>query len=225
MYSADTCTPSTAGNAAYAGYHTWAKESCEDACSPGGSHSDVACRTETYCDFYKPSTNLRAAGVFRARCPAGATDHNYALAECQKTCGICSSALSRATTRKDWEPCCYDPFEGFSCPCPRRRPSSQVVTTSSVTRELGDVSTVCSMVEDARAQYGSGTPTQMGSMPQATCKQLCEDAAECQRATSMNDESACTLYPSSSIIHAPPQLGERTSWTKTCGRRRWSADL
>jgi surface protein len=59
---------------------------CEDSCSPGGTYtgtgSFAAC-TANYCDVYQ------VGGSFRNRCTPGDPNHNFALLECQKTCGIC----------------------------------------------------------------------------------------------------------------------------------------
>jgi hypothetical protein len=61
---------------------------CEDSCSPGGTYtgtgSFAAC-TANYCDMYKVGAGRRSW----CSSSAGAAEHNYALEECQKTCGIC----------------------------------------------------------------------------------------------------------------------------------------
>ena len=69
---------------------------CDDACKPGGTYTgpgDPAGCVEGYCDAYKPG------GWFRYRCDPANADHHYALAECEKTCGICpgSSGNSRSS--------------------------------------------------------------------------------------------------------------------------------
>ena len=55
---------------------------CIDKCSPSGGHSSHLC-TIQYCDQY------RLGGGYRARCASSHAHHNYAVAECQRTCGIC----------------------------------------------------------------------------------------------------------------------------------------
>jgi hypothetical protein len=58
---------------------------CKDECSPnGGLASNSAC-TPDYCDHYKTGGNLRS------RCAVGAAGHNYAVAECAATCGLCGT--------------------------------------------------------------------------------------------------------------------------------------
>jgi hypothetical protein len=84
---------------------------CEDSCSPGGTYTgpgDVAGCTAQYCTQYVSGHN----SGFHSRCTAGATGHNYALLECQKTCGICvgktpyaASELSTSTAGTSHDQC------------------------------------------------------------------------------------------------------------------------
>jgi len=57
-------------------------EPCENACSPGGSLSGHPLCNAQYCNQYLPGA------IYRGRCAAGDPNHNYAVLECQKTCGI-----------------------------------------------------------------------------------------------------------------------------------------
>jgi len=59
---------------------------CENSCSPDGTYTgagNAAGCTAQYCNQYE------SGGAFHSRCTAGNWGHNYALEECQKTCGIC----------------------------------------------------------------------------------------------------------------------------------------
>jgi hypothetical protein len=57
------------------------------ACDKGNA---AAC-TAQYC------TQYQSGGVFHDRCTVGHPGHNYALEECQQTCGICSTATASTT--------------------------------------------------------------------------------------------------------------------------------
>lgn len=56
---------------------------CENSCSPDGSLSSNSLCNAQYCNQYEPGA------IFHGRCTAGNPNHNYAVLECQKTCGIC----------------------------------------------------------------------------------------------------------------------------------------
>jgi hypothetical protein len=63
------------------------EQTCEDSCHPDGTYTgegDPTGCTANYC------TQYQSGGGFHDRCTAGHPGHNYALEECQKTCGICS---------------------------------------------------------------------------------------------------------------------------------------
>jgi len=107
-------------------------------------------------------------------------------------------------------------------------PEIQQTYSKEATNLVQTTTSSCSMAQDAAAQYGTGNPLGLcktkdsgcapnsdeneGVMSDAECKQLCEDAAECQRATS-NAQASCFLYPSSVILKS---AGHQTSWAKTC---------
>ena len=76
---------------------------CYDECSPGGTNKHHLC-TERYCDAYKPGGN------FHSRCRGGAAGHQYAKAECAKTCGLCTgstAAPTAPTSAPTWAPTVY----------------------------------------------------------------------------------------------------------------------
>ena len=69
---------------------------CDDACKPGGTYTgpgDPAGCTEAYCDIYAPGA------PFHYRCDPANAHHHYALAECEKTCGICSGSSGNSRSR------------------------------------------------------------------------------------------------------------------------------
>ena len=64
---------------------------CDNACQPGGSYTgpgDPAGCTTDYCDQYA------LGGELRHRCDESDAGHHYAVAECQKTCGICEGTAN-----------------------------------------------------------------------------------------------------------------------------------
>ena len=68
---------------------------CEDSCSPGGTYTgtgNFAGCTANYCDVYQ------VCGSFRNRCTPGDPNHNFALLECQKTCGTCADKTPYAAS-------------------------------------------------------------------------------------------------------------------------------
>jgi hypothetical protein len=70
---------------------------CEDKCSPGNTNyfsqpAPAGC-TANYCTHW-----YQVGGSRRNRCTPGDPHHNYAILECQKTCGICADKTPYAAS-------------------------------------------------------------------------------------------------------------------------------
>jgi hypothetical protein len=76
------------------------KTVCEDSCHPDGTYTGDMNSTvciASYCTQYE------SGGGYHDRCTVGHPGHNYALEECQKTCGICNSGTMYVIMRTDFD--------------------------------------------------------------------------------------------------------------------------
>ena len=106
-FSCPTVTQPTV--AAGVAEETCVAQQCKNACSPDGNYQGSGPKTgctATYCDYYKPD------GQFYSRCKTGAEGHNFALEECQLTCGICSQQLKSSVKSFVATQIVYDPDAG-----------------------------------------------------------------------------------------------------------------